>query len=113
MTNPLKLDETITSAPAGRLDSLSTPAFEAALAARIGSAPQTIVLDLAAVPYVSSVALRVFLSASRRLGEAGGQLVFCGLTANVREVFTVSGFDSIFTIHADRDRALAALAPRG
>jgi anti-sigma B factor antagonist len=69
------------------------------------------VLDLAAVPFVSSAALRTFLSASRRFGEAGGQLVFCGLTANVREVFAISGFDSIFAIHADRDTALAALAP--
>jgi anti-sigma B factor antagonist len=112
----MKIDETkvgatLVLAPTGRLDSVSTPAFEAALQDRIGDAPNAIVLDLAAVPFVSSAGLRVFLSASRRLGEAGSQLVFCGLVDNVREVFAVSGFDSIFAIHADRNAALAALAP--
>ncbi len=104
-----KIGKALVVAPAGRLDSLSTPAFEAALASRIDAAPSAIVLDLAAVPFVSSAALRTFLSASRRLGEAGGQLVFCGLRENVRELFRVSGFDSMFAIHADRDGAVASL----
>ena len=110
----MNLDETkiggaLVIAPTGRLDSATTPTFEAALESRIAAAASVIVLDLAAVPFVSSAALRVFLSASRRLGEAGGQLVFCGLRENVREVFRVSGFDSMFVIHADRDAAIAAL----
>jgi len=114
----IKLDETkigttLVVAPAGRLDSASTPAFEAALQERIAAAPGAIVLDLAAVPFASSAALRAFLAASRRLGEAGGQLVFCGLAENVREVFAISGFDGIFTTYADRGAALAALAPHG
>ena len=108
-----KIGATLVVAPAGRLDSVSTPAFEAALQERIAAAPSALVLDLAAVPFVSSAALRVFLSASRRLGEAGGQLVFCGLADNVREVFAISGFDSIFTTHVDRAAALAALASSG
>jgi anti-anti-sigma factor len=53
--------------PIGRLDSATTPAFEAALESRIGTAANAIVLDLAAVPFVSSAALRVFLSASRAI----------------------------------------------
>jgi anti-anti-sigma factor len=104
-----KIGEALVIAPTGRLDSTTTPTFEAALESRIGAAANAIVLDLAAVPFVSSAALRVFLSASRRLGEAGGQLVFCGLRENVREVFRVSGFDTMFAIHADRDAALASL----
>ena len=106
-----KIGTTLVVAPAGRLDSASTPAFEAALQERIAAAPTAILLDLAAVPFVSSAALRVFLSASRRLGEAGSQLAFCGLADNVRDVFAISGFDSIFTMYADRAAALAALAP--
>jgi anti-anti-sigma factor len=110
----MDLDETkvgaaLVIAPAGRLDSVSTPAFEDVLQSRIDVGPSAIVLDLASVPFVSSAALRTFLAASRRLGEGGGQMIFCGLRENVREVFRVSGFDGIFTIHADRKAALAAL----
>ena len=110
----MNLDETkigaaLVIAPTGRLDSVSTPAFEAALQDRIDTGPSAIVLDLASVPFVSSAALRTFLSAARRLGEGGGQMLFCGLRENVREVFRVSGFDGIFTIHADRAAALATL----
>jgi anti-sigma B factor antagonist len=110
----MELDETkvgaaLVIAPTGRLDSVSTAAFEAALYDRIDTGPSAIVLDLAGVPFVSSAALRTFLTASRRLGEGGAQMLFCGLRENVREVFRVSGFDGIFTIHADRAAALAAL----
>jgi len=110
----MKLDETqvggtLCVAPAGRLDTLSTPVLEAALQARISAEVKTVVLDLAAVDYVSSAALRVFLSSARRFGEAGGRLVFCGLTDNVRKVFAISGFESILEIHADRAAAIAAV----
>jgi anti-anti-sigma factor len=104
-----KVGRALVVAPVGRLDSVSTPTFEAALHERTGAADTAIVLDLTAVPYVSSAALRLFLSTSRLVGETGGRLVFCGLTENVRQVFAISGFDTIFEIHADRNAALAAL----
>ena len=104
-----KVGEALVVVPAGRLDSVSTPAFEAALRERTEAPATALVLDLTLVPYVSSAALRLFLSTSRRVGDSGGRLIFCGLTENVRQVFAISGFDTIFEIHADRDGALAAL----
>jgi anti-sigma B factor antagonist len=94
---------------AGRLDSSSAGALEAVLPARV-EAQAKVVLDLTETPYVSSAGLRVLLIGAKKARAAGHKLVLTGLAPSVQEVFDISGFTSIFTIEADIDSALAALA---
>lgn len=92
----------------GRLDSGSAGELEAVLPARV-QAQGKVVLDLAAVPYVSSAGLRVLLLGAKAARSTGHRLVLCGIAPAVREVFDISGFTSLFTLEDDVDSALAAL----
>jgi anti-anti-sigma regulatory factor len=45
---------------------------------------------------------------AKKVQQANGKVVLFGLAANVREVFSISGFDRIFSIQADAESAIAA-----
>lgn len=82
-------------APAGRLDSNSAPALDAVLSGPAKTAPK-LVVDLAAVDYISSAGLRVLLKAAKLARASGQKLALAGLAPQVREVFDVSGFTKLF-----------------
>ena len=49
------------------------------------------------------------LTTAKRVKAEGGALTLCGVQSNVKDVFEVSGFASIFGMHASVEEALAAL----
>jgi anti-anti-sigma factor len=53
--------------------------------------------------------LRVLLVVAKKVQQAKGKVVLFGLVPNVREVFSISGFDQIFSIEPDADAAVAAV----
>jgi len=59
--------------------------------------------------YISSAGLRVLLVMAKKVQQAKGKVALFGLSPNVREVFSVSGFDTIFSIQPDSAAALAAV----
>ena len=66
-------------------------------------------LDLTGLEYISSAGLRSLLVLAKAVKSAGGAMVLCCLTPAVREVMTISGFDNILALAADRPAALALL----
>ena len=92
--------------PIGRLDSLSSQDLQDELSRRIGDGDALIVLDLGSLEYISSAGLRVLLLAGKELKARNGQLALCALKENVREVFEISGFISLFPIHGSIDEAI-------
>jgi len=62
------------------------------------------------VTFLSSSGLRILLMLARELKSTGGELRLCAMQPPVAEVFSLTGFNQIFTIHRTRDEALAALA---
>ena len=94
----------------GRLDSSTAKAAEDGIATAIGSADQPrIVFDLSGLTYISSAGLRVLLVANKKLKQANGKMALCGLAAGVREVFSISGFDTILALYPGRSAAIAAV----
>lgn len=93
----------------GRLDTNTSTVFDRHCAERVGLDAR-VAVDLAAVDYVSSAGLRVFLMLAKKLQKGGGKLVLCGLAPAVREVFDIAGFSRILDIADDRGAALAKLA---
>ena len=73
-----------------------------------GGAPH-LAIDMSKLDYISSAGLRVLLVVARRMQLAKGKVVLFGLLPNVREVFAISGFDKIFSIHSDAEAAIAAI----
>ena len=91
----------------GRMDAVSAPAFERAMADHIttGGASRFVV-DCGALEYVSSAGLRSLLTTAKTLRARDGELVFADLREVVREVFEIAGFGTIFAVFESTDAAL-------
>jgi anti-anti-sigma factor len=95
----------------GRLDFGAATAFQRDLERALGAAGQVVIVDCAALDYVSSAGLRAFLQVARAAQRARTAFALCALKPVVREVFELSGFNRIITVYADRTAALAATLP--
>lgn len=96
--------------PKKRIDSSTAKSFEEQANALVDAGPGNVIIDFSELDYISSAGLRVVLTTAKRVKAVGGGLTLCGVRDNVREVFDVSGFASIFGMHDSVDAALAALA---
>lgn len=94
---------------AGRLDSNTAKLAEDGIVAALPGGSPRVVIDLSQLAYISSAGLRVLLAIAKRIKQGGGKMVLFGLLANVREVFSISGFDTIFSILPGRSAAIAAV----
>jgi len=73
-----------------------------------GGTPR-LAIDMSALQYISSAGLRVLLVVAKKVQQAKGKVVLFGLGPHVREVFSISGFDKIFSIQSDAAEAVAAV----
>lgn len=87
---------TLTLAPEGRLDTMTSPELESELNASLEGADR-LVLDFGRLEYISSAGLRVLLSAHKRMSGRNG-MVIRNVNELVREVLDVTGFSDILTI---------------
>jgi stage II sporulation protein AA (anti-sigma F factor antagonist) len=109
------IDETIQDgvhilAPAGRIDTTTSGSLEDALRRAVDDGARSILVDFAAVDYISSAGLRVFLVLAKRLKDERGRLVLCSLPQPVRQVFHLAGFMPLFKVEPSREAALASLS---
>ncbi|WP_018951884.1 STAS domain-containing protein [Thioalkalivibrio sp. AKL12] len=104
--NKETVDGVCVVSPEGRLDSNTSPAFEAELLALLDDSP-TLVIRFADLEYISSAGLRVMLMAAKKVRQLNGQLVLCEIHEPIREVFEISGFLSILDVCDDRAVAVA------
>lgn len=93
----------------GKLDTHTSQEAQDLLTELINKGAREIVVDLAALDYISSIGFRVFLMAAKQLSKEDGTLRICGITGNVKEVFDISGFATIFNIFDNQAAALADL----
>ena len=94
----------------GKLDSMSSPELDKRLASMVESGTRKIVLDLSNLDYVSSAGLRVFLSAAKRLKQAQGKLELANLSAQVKQIFDIAGFETILPVFKTVNDAVEACA---
>jgi anti-anti-sigma factor len=87
--------------PVGRLDSSTMPAVQERVLAVLARRPKHLVIDFRDLDYVNSTGLRVMLMAAKKLKVDNGRFTLCGMKANVREVFEISGFHKIIEIVDD------------
>jgi len=65
-----------------------------------------IAVNCTELKYISSAGLRILLVAAKRLKEKGGELRLTNLNETVREVFEISGFDTIFNVLSTEEEGL-------
>lgn len=68
-----------------------------------------VVIDFSAVDIVTSSSLSALLRLHKLLTDCGHTLIFCGVAAATRSIFTVTGIDELFEFVDDKFTALAGL----
>lgn len=92
---------------AGKLDTHTSQEAQDLLLGAIDAGTLKIVVNLEEMEYISSIGFRVFLMAAKRLQNDGGEFRLCGIAGNVKEVFDISGFATVFNIYENEATALA------
>jgi len=90
----------------GKIDAVTAPEFEKTLADFIVQGEKSFLLNFSGLEYISSAGLRSILFTAKQLKSKSGNMIFCGLKGPVRDVFKISGFDTIFKIYNTREEAL-------
>ncbi len=65
-----------------------------------------VVVNFERLAYISSAGLYILLAAAKQLKVSGGELRVCSLNDLVREVFEMSGFDTIVSVSKNESEAL-------
>ncbi len=69
-----------------------------------------LLLDMTKVPYMSSAGLRTLLSLYRQITAKEGKMVLVGLSKDLIDTMSVTGFLDFFVTTASQEEGLAALA---
>lgn len=94
----------------GRLDQTQTPQLEAELTRLLDEEGRTkFIIDLNEVSYINSGGLRCLVGSWRKAKQLEGNLVLCGLSNRLLEIFAMVGFDKVFQIVSDVKAAQAVM----
>lgn len=92
----------------GRIDSSNASDFDDKLKEILNNGRQNIVLDLSGVDYMSSAALRAIVSALRESKKSKGDVRLAAPSERVREVLSLAGLDSLFTVYDSQLEAVGS-----
>ena len=92
----------------GRVDGVNAREFQVALETALDAGESAVILDMEQLSYISSAGLRVILLTAKTLQNQKAKFAVCSLSESVREVFEISGFDKIISIHPSQAEALAS-----
>ena len=90
----------------GRLDTINYSILEKRLMELLDQNVSKILVNCSQMDYVSSSGLRILLMALKRITMVKGKFVLCSLQENIREIFEISGFTTIFEIYPSEEDAL-------
>ena len=82
----------------GRLDADTSPEAEKVVKDALKGQTTRVLFNLAALEYLSSAGLRVLLGAAKEMRRRDGKIALCALNEFVKEIFEVSGFQSLIPI---------------
>jgi anti-sigma B factor antagonist len=91
----------------GDLDGNTAPAAQARVLPLIQPGCR-LVLDMTRVPYMSSAGLRMMLLVFRQVAGKGGRIVLAGLSEEIKDTMSLTGFLDFFTTADTVDAALTA-----
>ncbi len=94
----------------GRLDADSAPQAEKVVRDALEGPVNRMLFNLSSLEYLSSAGLRVLLSAAKEMRRREGKIVLCSLNEFVKEIFEVSGFQSLIAITDSIESGLEVLS---
>lgn len=93
----------------GRIDSTNADELMMRLKGLFDTGEKNVLVDLAAVLYLTSAAFRALLVATDEAERNAARLALCSVIGQVRELFEMGGLVDAFTILGSREEALAQL----
>ncbi len=95
--NKTVLNNALTIALEGRLDTVTSPQLETELQSSLNGVSE-LVFDFAQLVYISSAGLRVLLSAQKAMNAKHGSMTIRNAGEDIMEIFDVTGFTDILNI---------------
>ncbi|MCX6272154.1 MAG: STAS domain-containing protein [Bacteroidetes bacterium] len=89
----------------GRLDAINAGELQEKLIQLTSKGINKLIVSLEHVEYISSSGLRAFLAIAKKM-DPGGFIRFCLMHPSVKEVFIISGFNTIFGIFDSKEEAV-------
>ena len=94
----------------GRLDADSSPEAEKVVKEALAGQVARVLFNLDELEYLSSAGLRVLLSAAKEMRRRDGKIALCSLNEFVKEIFEVSGFQSLIPITESVESGIEVLS---
>ena len=82
----------------GRLDTAAAEQFSKDMQPLMDNADKVITLDCRGLEFISSSGLRLLLSLRKATIAKGGKVILTGVSHEVEQVLTITGFVSLFEI---------------
>ncbi|OLT14631.1 hypothetical protein BJF78_18120 [Pseudonocardia sp. CNS-139] len=101
------LPDTVVLTVRGEIDTLTAPAFTAAVTELADTPEPTLVVDLTGVRFLASSGLAVLINAAHRVETRGSRLRLVAVTRAVLRPLEITGTEQLFDLHADLASALA------
>lgn len=89
VTSKQKMDGVYIISPTGRLDTSSYQALEERVDVVLQEKPHTLVFDMAALDYISSMGVRVIAKAQKSMKTYDGKVVLLNLQPQIQKVFDI------------------------
>ena len=93
----------------GDVDLYSAPELKSHVLTAIDAGKTRLVVDLSKASFIDSTTLGVLVGARKRLREREGAIAVVCPDKDKLGLFEMTGLDRVFSIHPDRDGALAAV----
>jgi len=90
-------------------DTSTSEEIQGEIMALLENGDANVIVDMSECSFVSSAGLRGFLMTSKEADVKNVKLVLSGLNYDVKEVMTISGFDSFFQFYDTVEDAQKAL----
>ncbi|MBR2345067.1 MAG: STAS domain-containing protein [Lentisphaeria bacterium] len=81
----------------GSIDTVTAPELDSQLQANWEGITE-LIMDLAAVDYISSAGLRVILMANQQMEDCDGSMTVRNVNDDIKEIFEMTGFDSLLNL---------------
>lgn len=94
-----------------RLTAANATGFKGEVVALIEAGQSQLIVDFSSVSFLDSSGLGALVGILKKIGHRGDLLV-CGLSGDVDQMFRVSRMDRVFAIHRDVDAAIQFLRER-
>ena len=102
-------DGALIARAAGNIEGGNARDFEAAVQTAIRDCEGPVIIDCEDLSDISCSGLRAIRHIAKTLGTRNVTFALCSLSEPIAEIFQISGFDQIISIHGSRADALAAV----